>query len=108
VLLGRPGVQIEAFYAQSWAYARFLQEYNGGQYKPAFDRLMADTVAGTLVDPSGTFRTRQAVYSRSAVRPMLEHYLGKPTSELQAEFDEWCRYLAYTEFGRQWAQQNVR
>lgn len=105
LLLSRPGVQISSFYAQSWAFARFLQEYDNGKYRAGFARWMADTVAGTVVDPTGTLTIRQQTYSPQAVKPVIEHYTGVDLKTLQAEFTEWCRYLAYTEYDLQWKGQ---
>lgn len=91
-----------AFYAQSWAFARFVQEYDGGRYRERFRRWMADTAAGTLTDPGGTHRVRQEFWNPRAVRPIVEHYLGTDLPTLEKEFVQWCRYLAYEEFNRQW------
>ncbi|MFN4243165.1 MAG: hypothetical protein ACK4PI_08000 [Tepidisphaerales bacterium] len=103
-VVGQPGARIEAFYAQSWAFARFLQEYDNGRYLPAFRRWMADTVAGTVVDPTGTHRRAQPLWDPAAVRPILEHYLETDLSTLQQEFAAWCRYIAFDEFPRHWSR----
>ena len=46
-----PRERINAFYAQSWAFARFLNEAEGGRYRPMFRKLLADAAAG-VVEPS--------------------------------------------------------
>jgi hypothetical protein len=94
--------QIEAFYCQSWAFARFLQEYNNGQYRPAFHQWCLDTATGTVFDPTGTHRRAQPYWDPNAVQPILEHYTNTKLPDLQKQFDEWCHYLAYEEFAKQW------
>src|SRR3712207_9034857 len=36
-----PG-RIEGFYAQSWAFARFLWEADGARYRPALQKMLAE------------------------------------------------------------------
>lgn len=105
LLLSRPGVQIESFYAQSWAFARFVQEFDNGKYRPGFELWMADTVGGTVVDPTGTFTLKQPKYDRRAVKAVIEHYLKTDLQTLQVEFDAWCNHIAYKEYAKQWAAQ---
>jgi hypothetical protein len=98
-----PGDRIEAFYAQNWAFARFLWEYNNGQYRPNFKTLLAETADGTLYDPSGSMRHAVKTWSPSGVKPMLEHYLNKPLPEIEKEYLQFCRKVAYEQFKNQWA-----
>lgn len=104
-VVGAPGTRIEAFYSQSWAFARFVQEYDNGKYRERFARWVAETASGEMFDPTGTHRRNQQYWDPNAVRPIIEHYLGTDLPTLQKEFDEWCRYIAYEEFARQWASQ---
>jgi hypothetical protein len=97
-----PGDKIEAFYAQNWAFARFMWEYNNGQYRGDFRKLLADTAAGTPYDPSGTMHRASNAWSPSSVRPMLEHYLGKPLNQIDIEYQQFIRKIAYEQFGKQW------
>lgn len=97
-----PGDKIEAFYAQNWAFARFMWEYNNGQYRGQFRKLLADTAAGTPFDPSGTMSRASSTWSPSSVRPMLEHYLAKPLDQIDLEYQQFIRKIAYEQFGRQW------
>jgi len=97
-----PGDRIEAFYSQDWAFARFLWEYNNGQYRPAFKKLLAETAAGSPYDPSGTMTRAHNLWSPSSVQPMLEHYLGKPLSEIEPEFEKFEHQIAYQDFNKQW------
>jgi hypothetical protein len=69
-----PREKIDAFYAQNWAFARFLLEAEGGRYRPLFEAWLADTAAGK----SGrTWDPEQA-------KALLEHYLREQfrTTEL--------------------------
>jgi hypothetical protein len=98
-----PGDKIESFYAQNWAFARFLWEYNNGQYRPAFKKMLADVASGNPYDPSGTMHRSSNQWSPSGVRPMLEHYLGKNLDLIEVEFQQFMHDIAYTHFGRQWS-----
>jgi hypothetical protein len=97
-----PGDKIEAFYAQNWAFARFLWEFEGGSYRPAFKKLLADTAAGTVYDPTGTLHRAQGAWAPNSVKPMLEHYLGKPLDEVEKEYQGFIHKIAYDQFSRQW------
>jgi hypothetical protein len=97
-----PGDKIEAFYAQNWAFARFLWEYENGAYRPAFKKLLADTAAGDVYDPTGTLHRAQGAWAPQSVKPMLEHYLGKPLDEVEKEYRVFIEDIAYKQFGRQW------
>ena len=97
-----PGDKIEAFYAQNWAFARFLWDYKEGTYRPAFKKLLADTAAGNVYDPTGTLHRANGAWAPTSVKPMLEHYLGKPLSQIEREYDDFIHHIAYKEFGRQW------
>jgi hypothetical protein len=97
-----PGDKIEAFYAQNWAFARFLWEYDNGRYRPAFKKLLGDTAAGNVWDPTGTLHRAQGAWSPSSVKPMLEHYLGKSLADVEKEYVKFMKDIAYTQFGRQW------
>ena len=98
-----PGDRIEAFYAQDWAFARFLWEYNNGQYRPAFKKLLAETAAGNPHDPSGTLTRLRMGWSPASVQPMLERYLGKPLADVEKEYQQFMKQIAYAQFDKQWA-----
>src|SRR5207237_4109924 len=46
-VVGSGGEKIESFYAQNWAFVRFLWDAQKGKYRAAFQKLLADTAAGT-------------------------------------------------------------
>ena len=41
-VVDQPGEQIEAFYAESWAFAKFLWDGEGGRHRPALRRILTD------------------------------------------------------------------
>lgn len=82
------GQQIEAFYAQSWAFAEFLYFADQGKYRPAFEKLLSDTARG-------------ATHS-SSVALLLESYLHMPLSRIDGLYEAFVHDLAFTHFERQW------
>jgi hypothetical protein len=97
-----PGDRIEAFYSQSWAFARFLNEYDNGRYRPAFRKLMNDTASGDPADHAQAMRKAMNLWSPASVKPMLEKYLGKDLRSIETEYNEFIRHVAYEQFQRQW------
>ena len=89
-------IRIEAFYAQDWAFARYLWEGENGKYRPALQRLIADTAAGTVYDPTGSHRRNPR-----GVRPLLEHYLNEDLSVTEAGFRLFMTKIAYDEMKEQ-------
>ena len=96
-----PGDKIEAFYAQNWAFARFLWEYENGAYRPAFKKLLADTAAGNVYDPTGTLHRAQALGAaeRQADARALPRQAARRDREGVPVF---IADIAYKQFGRQW------
>lgn len=80
-VVGRPGEDVEAFYAQSWAFARFLLEAEEGRYRPAMQRLLADTASG-----SGGLPGDPAGWTPGSARKVLEAYLGTDLQEIEARY----------------------
>jgi hypothetical protein len=93
-VVGKSSAQIEAFYAQSWAFARFLYDGNGGRYRPAIRRMLADAAAGRLYDDSSRQLSDGPLWDSSTARPMLEHYLGQNLSEIDQTFRKYMDQLA--------------
>ncbi|HTW93626.1 MAG TPA: hypothetical protein VMD30_02455 [Tepidisphaeraceae bacterium] len=88
---------VMAWYAQAWAFARFLWDGEGGKYRPAFQRMLLDIARGTVWDPSGSFRSRIGPWVPEATIPMLVHYLGVPFSQIDDEYNRYIHTLAYDE-----------
>ena len=81
-----PREKIDAFYAQSWAFARFLREAEDGKYRAMFETLMNDTAAGTVKDPTGTLNVAKRSWSPAAARPILEHYLEQDLASIERSY----------------------
>lgn len=81
-----PRARIDAFYAQSWAFARFLREAEDGRYRPMFQALLDDTAAGTVEDPTGTLKVATRTWAPSAARPILEHYLQQDLAQIERAY----------------------
>jgi hypothetical protein len=93
--------RIMAFYAEAWAFARFLWEADNGKYRPAFQKMLLDIATGNVWDPSGSFRSRLGPWIPAASIPMLEHYLNEPLSQIDAEYSRYIQSLAYDELPEQ-------
>lgn len=100
-IVGLPGIRIEAFYSQNWAFARYLWDGNNGQNRPALERLLADTAAGTIYDPTGSLRLAYLGWNPAGVRPLLEHYLGEDLPTIEAGYQEFIHKVAYDEMMEQ-------
>ncbi len=84
---------IEAFYAQSWAFARFCREAQGGKYRPALERLLAECADGTAYPTtrpidraSPRLDTGNWHWERSSVKPLLERYLGEDFAAIERDY----------------------
>jgi len=77
--------RIEAFYSQNWAFARFLIEGQHGRYRSGLKRLLADAATGQ----------NHAGWDPTSVPPLLEHYLGAPLKQIEAEYLQFVREIAY-------------
>ncbi len=104
-VVGRSDVRIQAWYAQDWAFARFLREGENGKYRPALQRLLADTAAGTVYDPTGSLRVRYLGWNPAGVIPLLEHYLGEDLSVTEVGYKEFMHTVAYEEMKEQFQMQ---
>jgi hypothetical protein len=94
-------IRIEAFYAEDWAFARYLWEGENGKFRPGLQKLIADTAAGTVFDPTGSHRRKYLPWDARGVRPMLEHYLNEDFPTLEAGFQQFMNKVAYDEFKEQ-------
>jgi hypothetical protein len=90
----QPAERIEAFYSQSWAFVRFLWEAEQGRFRPALQRLMNETAAGTVFDPTGSHRSSQRPWNPAAVRAILEHYLEMNLPQIDRHYQRYIRRLA--------------
>jgi hypothetical protein len=100
-VVGQSDIRVEAFYSQDWAFARYLWEGENGKYRPALQRLLADTAAGTTYDPTGSHRYSYLGWNPAGVRPTLEHYLGEDLSVTEAGYQRFIQKIAYEELNEQ-------
>lgn len=73
---------VEGFYAQAWAFARFLGEADNGRYGPMLLRLLADAANGTLgsrVEPSN--------------RAVIERYFRSTSADLEPRYRRFAERL---------------
>jgi len=101
-IVGESNDRIDAFYAQCWAFAKFLYEGENGKYRPALQKWLAETAAGTVYDPTKSHARAIAPWNRKAVRPMLEHYLGMELPEIDQAFSAYMKKVAFEELSGQW------
>lgn len=94
LVVEEPSERIEAFYAQSWAFARFMCEYQDGRYRKRMQRLLADVATGTVFDPTGTHHRAGGEWDAAGVKPMLEYYLGQRLPAIEEEFQQFIRQIA--------------
>ena len=87
------GARIEGFYSESWAFARFLWDGEGGRYRPALVRMLTDLALGQL-PPELAGRPDDVPWDPRAAKPLLEHYLGSSLGELDREFQVYAQRLA--------------
>lgn len=81
-----PRARISAFYAQSWAFARFMNEAEGGRYRPMFRRLLADAAAGKL----------PRVWKPGATKGLLERYLQQDFAGIEQAYGAFVRRMVTT------------
>jgi hypothetical protein len=101
-IVGESNDRIDAFYAQCWTFARFLYEGENGKYRPALQKWLEETAAGTVYDPTKSHARAIAPWNRRAVKPMLEHYLGMELPEIDKAFQAYMKKVAYDELSSQW------
>jgi len=101
-VVNQSGNRIEAFYAESWAFATFLYAGDNAKYRPALRRMMSDTADGTVFDPTGVHQNWRLPWTPAGVKPMLEHYLGMNLDAIDAEYQKYIRKIAFDDYQAQW------
>ena len=100
-VIALPAERIEAFYAQNWAFARFLWDGEQGRYRPAFQRLLHESAVGAL--PAGVATPADGrAWRTPAVASLLEHYLQMPMDEIDRRFQDYVRFIATEGYRAQW------
>ena len=92
-VVDQPGEQIEAFYAESWAFAKFLWDAEGGRHRPALRRILTDAANGTLFPGHNSRRTDGGLWDPESARPLLEHYLGADLAAVDEAFQKYVNRL---------------
>ncbi|MGA2583047.1 MAG: hypothetical protein ABSG31_07195 [Tepidisphaeraceae bacterium] len=100
-VVNMPGIKIEAFYAQSWAFARYLWEGENGKFRPGLQKLFDDTAAGTVADPTGSLRRSYLPWNPAGVQSVLEQYLGEDLATLSQGYEQYMQKIAYDELKTQ-------
>lgn len=75
--------RINAFYAQSWAFARFLNEAEGGRYRPMLQEFLADAAVGKTPRRWEPHETRRA----------LERYFQQDFAEIERAYTLFVRRI---------------
>src|SRR5207248_1185018 len=85
-IVGEKMDKIQAFYAQSWAFARFLWDGENGKYRPGFQKWLTETAQGTVFDPTHSHIRAGMPWNRKSVGPMIEHYTGESLDTIDKQF----------------------
>ena len=94
-VVDQPPDQIEAFYAQGWAFARFLWEAEGGRHRATLRRILTEAANGTLFPGPTSRRTEDGLWDPESAQPLLEHYLHTDLAKLEVPFKRYMRRLAF-------------
>ena len=87
--------RIEGFYAQSWAFARFLWDGEGGRYRPALQKMLTELATGRAPGGmGGGSDDLENLWDPRTAKPLLEHYLGKDLDTVNREYQVYLRRLA--------------
>jgi len=90
--------RIEAFYAQSWAFARFCREFRGGKYRPSLEKLLYDCADGSAYGPTtGPSSTELGTgvwhWEKTSAKPLLERYLGEDFDAIDRDYRSFVAQL---------------
>jgi hypothetical protein len=98
-MVKEPKARIQAYYAQCWAFARFMQDRDGGVHQAQLAQWLADTVAGECFDPTGSLKRIGRPWNPAGIPAMVEHYLGTDLNQVQMDFDAYVERLIAQESG---------
>lgn len=90
--------KVETFYAQAWAFARFMADGENGRYRPGMERMLADLAANRVPLPGFDRLDPPGMWNPKSARPLLEHYLGKPLEQIDREYQAFMKELVKTKF----------
>jgi hypothetical protein len=92
-VVGQRNSRIESFYAESWAFARFLNEADGGRYQPALHQMLLDASRGQLYADNTVEDAAGPLWDPASARPMLEHYLAMDLDQIEIAFSQFVHHL---------------
>jgi len=101
-VVGEMGERIDAYYAQSWAFGKFMREAQGGRFRPALEKWLGETANGTVYDPSHSHARNGLPWIPMAVKPMMEHYLQMPFADIEKAYTAYTNAIAHEDFAQQW------
>jgi hypothetical protein len=100
VYVGEDAVQ--AFYSQSYALARFLQEDNYGQRLAQYHQMLMGAVDGTwpLSEQAKKIATDRNIpltvdYNRSVGTKLFEYYIGTDFENMEQQYLLFCKKIVY-------------
>src|SRR5688572_18364293 len=85
--------QVETFYAQNWAFARFLWDAEDGRFRPALRQLLADAAMGNLYRDGVARKAGSTEWDPTSAGPLLERYLGMPLPAIEKAFRAYVRKI---------------
>jgi hypothetical protein len=92
-IVDKSSAHIEAFYAQSWAFARFCRDSQGGKYRSNLEKLLYDCAAGSAYGPTTGPIDRIWHWERSSAKPLIERYLGEDFGAIDHEYQAFVAQL---------------
>ncbi|HEX8916019.1 MAG TPA: hypothetical protein VF796_26970, partial [Humisphaera sp.] len=94
--------KVETFYSQAWAFARFLNDGQGGRYRPALRRMLADLATNKVDVATAGAVLPNGLWDPKSAQPLLEHYLGKPLDQIDVEFHAFMRQVVAEQYRPSW------
>ena len=82
-VVGLSGPEVDAFYAQAWAFVRFLREGEGGRYRPMLATLLSDAATGAL--------SSESLFDNPA---LVERYLGESLEAIEPAYRRFAASIA--------------
>lgn len=84
------------YYAQCWAFARFMIDGEGGAHRPALKRMIDEAAAGRLYDPTGANTRPAGTFRPSEAAAAVERALGRPLADVEPAYRAYVRQIAAT------------
>ena len=92
-VVNQTSYQVETFYAQNWAFARFLWDAEAARYRPALQKLLADAAAGTLYTDGVARHPASTEWDPASAGPILERYLDMPLPSIERAYRIYIRQI---------------